>query len=212
MSHWHRSYPTLVLLFSSIAVQADDSNARRELDGLLAKASVANLRSQGASAFHLRLNLHAERITTEPLDGTYEETWSASDPWRREITSPDFKQLEVRNKDSRWVDRNLDFRPQPGYLVIRLLDSLMSPAVLPDEKLNRLHKEKKDGAELQCADLGTGPGHNTLYFDESGKLLSIEYPTLQHGIPRLSKIWGNDVSSHAQSVRAAPARARGQCR
>jgi hypothetical protein len=77
-----RHFVTLVtvpLWLSSIAIGADDSQKKHDLDALLAKASVANLRSKGSPAFHLRLELHAEHITAKPVDGTYDEVWSAPD-------------------------------------------------------------------------------------------------------------------------------------
>jgi TonB family protein len=173
------SFLIVALFLSSIAVGADDSQKRHDLDALLARANAANLRSHGPGSFHLRLELHAEHITAKPLDGTYDEVWTGSDAWRREIAFPEFKQVEVGDKDGRWVDRSIDFRPHPVYLIARLLDSLMAPAPRPDEKVIKVHKEKKDGTELQCADLGTGPAHHTLCFDDLGRLFSSEYPDLR---------------------------------
>lgn|ERR1017187_73236 len=167
------------LWLSSFAVAADDLDKRHELDALLAKANAANLGSSGSPAFHLRLQLHAEHITARPIDGTYDEVWSAPDAWRRETAFPEFKQLETGDQDGRWVDRSLDFRPHPVYLVARLLDSLMAPVAPADEKVLKLHLEKKEGMKLQCADLGTGPAHHTLCFDERGLLFSSEYASFQ---------------------------------
>jgi TonB family protein len=177
-----RHFVTLVtvpLWLSSIAIGADDSQKKHDLDALLAKASVANLRSKGSPAFHLRLELHAEHITAKPVDGTYDEVWSAPDAWRRETNFPEFKQVEARDKDGRWVDRSLDFRPHPVSMVSRVLDSLMAPAPPLDERVMKLHKEKKDGVELQCAELGTGPEYHTLCFDDVGRLFSTEYPAFR---------------------------------
>ena len=173
------SFFIVALFLTAIAVGSDDSQRRQDLDALLAKASKANLRSQGSASFHLRLELHAEHITAKPLDGTYDEVWTAPDAWRRETAFPEFKQVEVGDKDGRWVDRSLDFRPHPVYLIARLLDSLMAPAARPDDKVIKVHKEKKDGIELQCAELGTGPADHTLCFDDLGRLFSSDYHALR---------------------------------
>ncbi len=170
---------SLSLLLASVVVHADDSQKRQELDALLAKAKVTNLRTERSSGFRLRLEIHAEHISAKPLDGTYDEIWNAPDAWYREIVFPGLKQDELRDKDGRWVDRNLDFEPQLIYLLARLLDSLSLPSPAADEKVTRIYKDKKEGTELKCAELGQGPAHQKLCFDENGLVFSIEYPMLR---------------------------------
>lgn len=164
-----------VLLLSSVAIAASDAQKRHDLDVLLARARVANLRANGSPAFHLRLDIHAEHITRIRIDGTFDEVWMAPDAWRRETVFPEFKQVEVGDKDGRWVDRNLDFRPRTVYLVARLLDSLTLAEPMPEERVIKVHREKKDGMVLQCAELGAGPAHWTMCFDELGLLSSYEF-------------------------------------
>src|SRR5579871_7024885 len=117
-----------VLLFvSARSIAADDAEKQRQLEGFLATANAADLRSTNSAPFHLTLKLHVQQITAKPLDGSYDEVWNGPDQWRREITFPEFRQVEIGDKDGRWLDRNLDFRPQPAYLVAELLDAIMSP-------------------------------------------------------------------------------------
>lgn len=166
------------LLVASLA-SAENPQKHQDLDSLLSSAKIANLRAPDALPFHLHLQVHAERITAKPVDGEYDEVWNAPDQWRRQIDFPQFREIETGDKDGRWMSRNVDFQPQASYLMGELLDALFSPLHSPDAKLKKMHKAKKDGVQLQCADLEGNHLEYTLCFDENGFLSSSGYRNLQ---------------------------------
>ncbi len=171
-------YFTILIFFSPATLTCEDAPQQQQLDSFLATAKQANLRAVGSPPFHLRLQLHAEHITLKPIDGTFDELWNGPDQWRREITFPEFRQVEIGDKNGRWLDRNIAYRPQPAYLVSVLLDALMSPMHSANGRLRKMHKVKQDGAQLQCAAIEDNQSEYALCFDEQGRLAASGYRNL----------------------------------
>jgi len=162
-------------IFAANVGSAGDSATQKEASELLARAaSLQNVWAKGGSPFHLHLQIHAERITAKPVDGTYEEIWLAPDKWRRETSFPGLTQVEIGDKDSKWVSRNVDFRPSVAYATSRALDNLTRSEYWPDEKATNVRTRKKNGVALRCVELQTGPRSRTLCFDPAGVLSSEE--------------------------------------
>jgi TonB family protein len=152
-----------------------NKETQNEVTELLAHAAaLQNIRAPGSPPFHLRLRVHAEHITTKPVDGTYDEVWLIPNKWRREVTFPGFTQAEVGDEDSKWVSRNASFRPSVAFAISRALDVLAQKELLPDEEVSRFNTRKKAGAELHCADLHTSSRNRLLCFGSSGTLVSQE--------------------------------------
>src|SRR5271166_4433818 len=108
----------LAVIFSLHGYAADDKGQQAQNEGeeLFARAgTLQDIRADGSQPFHLHLQIHAQHVTTKPVDGGYDEVWLAPDKWRREMTFPGFTQVEVGDKDSKWVSRNASFRPSVTY-------------------------------------------------------------------------------------------------
>ncbi|HET9406421.1 MAG TPA: energy transducer TonB [Candidatus Sulfotelmatobacter sp.] len=156
---------------------ADDKEAARtnEAAELLAHAAaLQDIWAAGSQPFDLHLQVHAERITTKPVDGTVEEVWLAPDKWRREMSFPGFTQIEIGDKDSKWVSRNVDFQPSLAYAISRALDKSGRRQLHPDEKVRAVRTTKRLGADLRCVELQVSGFKRSLCFDPSGTLFREE--------------------------------------
>ena len=111
------------------------------------------------------------------MDGQYEETWISPDKWRRELVLSGFKQVEIGTADSKWVSRNLDFRPQPAYLLAVALEAFFEPKPSLEEKVTSVRRNKKKGSEVRCVELETDRTRSKreFCFDDSGLVVSEEY-------------------------------------
>jgi TonB family protein len=160
-----------VTFLSVLFCIADD--ARSQADALfLRAASQQNLRAPGAKAFHLRLRAHAEHIVAKPLDGTYDEVWIAQDMWRRRTSYPGFEQVEVGDKDSKWVLRNLDFSPRAVSLITTALEAFIHPDIMwSGAEISSVRSRKKNSIELTCASFGS---YLDICADSSGRIVSVE--------------------------------------
>lgn len=168
----------ILLLISARFITADDAQKQRQLEGFLVTAQAADLRATNSAPFHLVLKLHVQQITAKPLEGSYDEVWNGPDQWHREINFPQFRQVEIGDKEGRWLDRNLDFRPQPAYLVAELLGALMSPMHSQNAKVSKIKTVKKDGVELHCVTLEESQVDYSLCFDEQGRLAASGFRNL----------------------------------
>jgi TonB family protein len=171
---------TLAVVFSPRGYAADDKKQQEQTESaeLLARAgALQDIRADGSQPFHLHLQVHAEHVTTKPVDGSYDEVWLAPDKWRREMIFPGFMQVEVGDKDSKWLSRNASFRPSVAYAISRALDGLSRKDLLPEETVLTLRTKKKDGVEVHCTDLQISSRRHSLCFAPSGTLFSEETPT-----------------------------------
>jgi len=168
-----RWFVTYALTLVVVARAGDTTGQQQEGVSLLARSmSVSNIRATGSVPFHLHITVKTEHITAKPLEGDYDEVWSAPDKWRREIVFPGLRQVEVGDKDSRWLDRNLDFRPHAVYLISWLVDSVVPPALFPEEDVEKVRTRKKDGMELRCMELKSVGSRRVLCFNGTGSLSS----------------------------------------
>jgi hypothetical protein len=122
------TWVTLAVIFSLRGYAADDKKQQEQTESvaLFARAGAPqDIRADGSQPFHLHLQVHAQHVTTKPVDGSHDEVWLAPDKWRREMTFPGFTQVEVGDKDSKWVSRNASFRPSVAYAISRALDRLL---------------------------------------------------------------------------------------
>lgn len=159
-----------------LSCSADDAH-QQEASELLGKAAaLQNMRAQGAKPFHLHMVAHAQHIVSKPMDGTYDEIWLGPDKWRREITFPGFSQVEVGDQSSKWLSRNLDFRPIPAHLMTVAVEIFVHPEVLQDEKITAIRGKKKKGVELRCIELAEprSVAKQEICFQSSGELSSVE--------------------------------------
>lgn len=155
---------------------ASDGDKQRQGSDLIAKAmSLQGIRAQEAKPFHFQAKIQAQRIVTKPLTGTYDEMWISPDKWRREIKIAGFDQVEVGTSNSKWIERNVDFRPRAAYLTSVALESFFRPEVAPHEKIKSLRKSKREGVQLQCVELELGHSDRELCFDPSGALALEEH-------------------------------------
>lgn len=167
----------LLLQFQSHVSLAKDNGDQRSAD-LLAKAgSLQNIRQQESQPFQLRLRVHSEHIVSKPIDGSFAEVWMTPDKWRREIAFPGFTQLEVGDVGSKWLSRNMDFRPRPVYLTAVAIDAFIQPSRSPDEVVKSVKNRKVAGSEAQCVEV---VGKNDrrvreLCFDSSGLLIRASF-------------------------------------
>jgi TonB family protein len=160
-------------LCASWAQGSNNGQPQAELLGLMVHASdLQDVWSKGSQPFHLHLQVHAEHITARPVDGTYDEVWLAPDRWRREIAFPDFHQVEIGDKDSKWVSRNVDFRPSGARAISTALETLVRTSLRPDETVSGLRTSKKNGVQVRCADVKNSSAGRTLCFNSSGTLAS----------------------------------------
>jgi TonB family protein len=170
----------LAVIFALRVYAADDKKPQEQTESseLLARAgALQDIRADGSQPFHLHLQVHAQHITTKPVDGSYDEVWLAPDKWRREMTFPGFTQVEVGDKDSKWVSRNASFRPSVAYAISRALDRLSRKDLLAEEKVLTVRTKRKEGVELRCTDLQVSSRKHSLCFGPSGTLFSEETPT-----------------------------------
>ncbi|HYM77996.1 MAG TPA: energy transducer TonB [Candidatus Dormibacteraeota bacterium] len=157
---------------------AEDAALQKEAGDLFAQAATRQgLRSPGDKPYILRIRFHADHIVPKPIDGQYEEIWISPDQWRRQFVLSGFKQVEIGTADSKWVSRNLDFRPQPAYLLAVALDAFIEPKRSLEEKFTSIRRKKNKGSELRCVELETDSTRSKreFCFDDSGLLVSEEY-------------------------------------
>lgn len=155
---------------------ASSSDELQQGMALMAKAvDLENLRAQGAKSFHLSMKIHARQVGSDPADGSYDETWISPDIWRREITFRDFHQLEVGDSNSKWVSRNLDFRPRVASLTAAAIETFMRPDLMPEERILSVHGKTRNGIALQCIQVRKEHSRDRqLCFESSGALVSHE--------------------------------------
>jgi hypothetical protein len=150
-----------------------DSKSQLQGPVLIAHAAVIQgIRSTGSKPFFLHMRIHAEHIVAKPVDGVYQELWMAPEKWRREIAFPGLQRLELGDVDSKWVTRNLDFRPRVAYLTTIAIDVFSHPLVPGKQKFLTTRRKKAQGSEVQCAELAFEDGRRSgeLCFDDSGIL------------------------------------------
>jgi hypothetical protein len=193
----------IILLFLSLRVfsnvcSASDSDQQAEgLDLLKKAASIENLRTPDGKPFHLQMKIHAKRIVAKPIDGTYDEIWISPDKWHREIAMPGFSQVEVGDRNSKWVSRNLDFRPRVASLTTAAVEGFMAPDLSAGEKISSRHEKKKNGTILTCLEMKSEHSPpRELCFDPSGPLVSLDRGNQQIEYDGFSK-FGDKVVPHS---------------
>ena len=179
---------------------AKDNGDQRGAD-LLAKAgSLQNIREQGSQPFQLRLRVHSEHIVSKPIDGSFAEVWMTPDKWRREIGFPGFTQLEVGDVGSKWLSRNMDFRPRPVYLTAIAIDAFIQPSRSQEEVVKSFKNRKVAGSEAQCIEV-VGKNERRvreLCFDSSGLLIRESFGTQRFEYSSFSKF---GTKSFPKSIR-----------
>lgn len=100
----------VVLLLVTLSSARD---RQEDAEALLKRAQEAtDIRSDTSKPFRLRARFHfAGELSSERAEVEYEEMWRSADQWRREMSSPDFEQVEVGGKDKRWVLHDLAAEP-----------------------------------------------------------------------------------------------------
>lgn len=100
----------IVLLFAPMASARD---RQKGAEALLRRAQEAtDIRSDTSKPFRLRARFHfAGELLSERAEVEYIETWRSPEQWRREMSSPDFQQVEVGGRDKRWVLHDLIAEP-----------------------------------------------------------------------------------------------------
>jgi hypothetical protein len=104
--------------------------------------------------FQLKMRVHAERLVSKPMYGAYAEVWMAPNKWRREIEFPGFTQLEIGDVDSKWLTRNLDFKPQIVDLTEVAVEQFVRPPGPSRKELSSLCEDQKE-RERSCAALSS---------------------------------------------------------
>jgi hypothetical protein len=98
------------LLLISLSSAKDRQKHAEEL--LKHAQEATDIRSATSRPFRLQARFHfAGKIYKEPVDVEYKEMWRSPDQWRREMSSPDFEQVEVGGKEKRWVLHDLALEP-----------------------------------------------------------------------------------------------------
>ena len=100
----------IVLLF---VTQSSARDRQKDAEALLKSAQEAtDIRSDTSKPFRLRARFHfAGELSSERAEVEYVEMWRSPDHWRREMSSPDFAQVEVGGRDKRWVLHDLVAEP-----------------------------------------------------------------------------------------------------
>jgi hypothetical protein len=163
----------LVPLFLGSLCLAKDKSREKEGAELLANAASLQNIHQGAQPFQLKMRVHAERLVSKPVDGAYAEVWMAPNKWRREIAFPGFTQLEIGDVDSKWLTRNLDFKPQIVYLTEVAVERFVHPGAQQEGVVKSVRGTKRKGMELRCVQLTDKEGKqpSELCFDGTGALI-----------------------------------------
>ena len=119
------------------------------------------------------MRVHAERLVSKPMDGAYAEVWIAPNKWRREIAFPGFTQLEIGDGDSKWLTRNLDFKPRIVYLTEVAVERFVRPGAQQEGVVKSVRGTKRKGTELRCVELTDKEGKQPweLCFDGTGALV-----------------------------------------
>lgn len=100
----------IVLLLAALSSAKDRQKHAEEL--LEHAQEATNIRSDTSKPFRLRARFHfAGELSSERTDVEYVEIWRSPDQWRREMSSPDFDQVEVGGKNKRWVLHDLAAEP-----------------------------------------------------------------------------------------------------
>lgn len=105
----NRIFLTL-LLFASLSSAKD---RQKEAETLLKRAQeAADIRLDTSKPFRLHARFHfAGELSSEQADVEYKEIWRSPDQWRREMSSPDFEQIEIGGKAKRWILHDLAGEP-----------------------------------------------------------------------------------------------------
>lgn len=205
-----------ILFFQTLAFAAlcfGDDTKTPEFSSILATAnSLQNLRASGSKPFHLHIQLNAERVVAKPLSGTYDEIWLSPNAWRREITFPEFDQIEVGDQNSTWLSRNLDFRPSVAFLIASAIDAFLTPEISPQETVTSVRNKRNDGRPMVCVESRSGMvAAREMCFDPSGVLASqtlkglrFEYADFMkfgdHVFPRTIRIPGPTVKENTMTI------------
>ncbi|HKV82858.1 MAG TPA: energy transducer TonB [Candidatus Sulfotelmatobacter sp.] len=165
----------LIALFFGSLCLAKDKTSDQEGGDLLAKAaSLQNIHEQGGQPFRLSLRIHAEHVVSKPMDGAYAEVWMAPNKWRREIAFPGFSQLEIGDVDSKWLTRNLDFKPRIVHMAEEAVELFILPGGQQEGVVKSVRSKRLKGTELRCVELVDKDGKQTreLCFEGTGALFS----------------------------------------
>jgi hypothetical protein len=104
----------------------------------------STLNQPGTPPFHLRAELSPYRQGIEPsyLTGTIEIWWVSPTQWKREIRSPQFRQLAIMNDGKEWQHNDGDYFPE---WLREITDDLLDP--IPD--LDRVLEESGGAGSWQ---------------------------------------------------------------
>lgn len=94
----------------------------------------ATLNQPGTHPFHLKATYAPsfERDKGTNRNGTIEFWWQSPTQWRREVTSPDFHQVEIVDGDRRWQHNDGDYFPE---WLRELAIAIVQPVVIPISEL-----------------------------------------------------------------------------
>lgn len=150
----------IIGLTPALCAQTTASEPNAPGDWLRRAAEQMDLRSLGATPFHMKVTFHAwpgiemlrpgespEIITGT---GTYEESWVSPHQWRREVTLADYHSVEVESPSGRKMQGNSDYVPSR---VLRLMWALFEP--VPRQFFSEEYRGK-NGAKLKEDSLWDG--------------------------------------------------------
>jgi hypothetical protein len=106
---------SLFFLVVAAAALLSPATSSEDLTGMVKKAvEKATLDQPGTKPFHLKATYASsyERDRDTNRNGTIEYWWESPSRWRRELSSPDFHQIEVVDGDHRWQHNDGDFFPE----------------------------------------------------------------------------------------------------
>ena len=134
---------SVISLISSFPLLGGASPADRQL--LITAKQRANLSHDQTGPFQLDVDFVAQINT--PVKGHLTLKWQAKDRWWREIIANDFGQIDIRNGDSLYTTRNLNFTPRRIEELISLLQFGEGSEKLTAKKPRQ---SARDGIEILC--------------------------------------------------------------
>jgi TonB family protein len=168
------------VLFAVLLAQASRGDSKQDAaDGLFRRAAETSGPTaviKGPYRIQYRLTFHG--VANRLIEGTYTSAWVSRNEWRREVSMPGFRGIEVSEGPSRWIERKPHlFEPQ---IVTKLRVNLELAAdvrLAPNEKIYKISEDTHGSTRLRCIWIHTPNllvGDKSLCFDESsGALIRI---------------------------------------
>ncbi len=108
--------------------------------------ALQNLDFQGSQTSPIRLDVDFVAQFDNPLPGHLILSWEAKDRWRRDVVLGEFREIEIRNGDWRYISRNTNFTPLRVQQLENLLglDSVHESWIASKEKRRVVHGAAED--------------------------------------------------------------------